>query len=189
MLLAVLIIIIIIVAITPYANAALGQTITGNRTAQLWIDRENNVRIEFTYLPEKPIIDAPAELKFNVENLQTGSHLKNLVATVVIVTNSSGQERFFKFTNITAHNGNFSLKYIFHYSGIYQVISRIYSNDAPILASFKVLVPLQPLGIINTNYLMPLLLPAALVGIIGAIFVTAFLIILKGNKIGKDNNF
>jgi len=169
-------------------SPAFGQTISGNGT-QLWIDRENNVKVQFTYSPQTPIVDAPTELKFSVQNLQTGVNLKNLAARVVIVTNSSGQERSFKFTNISAPDGDFSVKYLFPDSGVYQVISRIYSNDAPILASFKVLVPLQPLGIINTNYLMPLLLPAALVGIIGAIFVTAFLIILKGNKIGKDNNF
>ena len=177
MLLAVLI--IIIVAITPYANAALGQTITGNRTAQLWIDRENNVRIEFTYLPEKPIIDAPTELKFSVQNLQTGVNLKNLAARVVIVTNSSGQERSFKFTNISAPDGDFSVKYLFPDSGIYQVISRIYSKDAPTLSSFKVTVPLQPLGIFNTNSMNPLIIPVILVAVIGAIAVASFLIIKR----------
>ena len=75
-------------------------------------------------------------------------------------------------------------------TGIYQVISRIYSKDVSALASFKVLVPVQPVGIINMNYLMPLLLPAGLVGIIGTIFAIAFLIIFKrGMKIGKDRNF
>jgi len=177
-----LIILIIIAAITLYPNTAIGQTISGNETTQLWIDRENNVKIQFRYLPEKPIINTPTELKFDVLNLQTGSHLKNFVIRVVIVTNSSGQERTFKFTNMTSLDGNFSVKYLFPDWGIYQVISRIDSNNVSALASFKVLVPIQPLGIINVNYLMPLLLPAELVGIIGAIAVGMFLIITRSEK-------
>jgi len=97
------------------------------------------------------------------------------------VTNSSGQERTFKFTNMTS-DGNFSVNYLFPDWGIYQVISRIDSNNVSALASFKVLVPIQPPGIINMNYLMPLLLPAELVGIIGAIAVGMFLIITRSEK-------
>jgi hypothetical protein len=170
-----------IALITLYPNTAIGQTISGNSTKQLWMDRENNIKIQFTYLPEKPIVDALTELKFSIQNLQTGSHLKNLTARVVIVTNSSGQERIFKFTNIAAPDGDFSVKYRFLEWGMYQVISTIHSKDVSALASFKVLVPLQPIGIINVNYLMPLLLPAA-VGIIGTIFVAAFVIMMRIEK-------
>jgi hypothetical protein len=127
----------------------------------------------------------PTELMFIIQNLQTGSNLKNITASLVIVTysnSSSGQEKISKFTNINAPNGDFSVKYLFPDWGIYQVISRIHSKDVSALASFKVLVPVQPVGIIDTNYLTPLLLPAGLVGIIGAIFVIAFLIIIKKMK-------
>ena len=48
-----------------------------NRT-QTWIDKLNNLRIQFAYSPENPGIDTPTELKFNVLNLQTGSHLKDI---------------------------------------------------------------------------------------------------------------
>jgi hypothetical protein len=159
-------------------SPAFGQTISGNGT-QLWIDRENNVKVQFTYSPQTPIVDAPTELKFSVQNLQTGVNLKNLAARVVIVTNSSGQERSFKFTNISAPDGDFSVKYLFPDSGVYQVISRIYSKDAPTLASFKVTVPLQPLGIFNTNSMNPLIIPVILVAVIGAIAVASFLIIKR----------
>ncbi|MBV9176605.1 MAG: hypothetical protein JO297_06175 [Nitrososphaeraceae archaeon] len=170
---------IITVSVNLYSpSPALGQTISGNGT-QLWIDRENNVKVQFTYLPQTPIIDTPTELKFSVQNLQTGANLKNLAARVVIVTNSSGQERSFKFTNISAPDGNFSVKYLFPDSGVYQVISRTYSKDTPTLASFKVTVPIQPLGIINTNNMNPLILPAILVAVIGAIAVASFLIIKR----------
>jgi len=159
-------------------SPAFGQTISGNGT-QLWIDRENNVKVQFTYSPQTPIVDAPTELKFSVQNLQTGVNLKNLAARVVIVTNSSGQERSFKFTNISAPDGDFSVKYLFPDSGVYQVISRIYSKDAPTLSSFKVTVPLQPLGIFNTNSMNPLIIPVILVAVIGAIAVASFLIIKR----------
>lgn len=171
--------IIIVAAVTLYSNSsALGQTIVGNGT-QLWTDKENNVKVQFTYSPQTPIIDKPTQLKFSIQNLQTGTPLKNLIARVVIVTNSSGQERSFKFTNITAPNGSFSVNYLFPDTGVYQVISRTYSKDAPTLASFKVLVPFQPLGVINTNNINPLILTAGLVGIAGAIAVVTFFVIMR----------
>ena len=171
--------IIIVAAVTLYSNSsALGQTIAGNGT-QLWTDKENNVKVQFTYSPQTPIIDKPTLLKFSIQNLQTGTPLKNLIARVVIVTNSSGQERSFKFTNITAPNGSFSVNYLFPDTGVYQVISRTYSKDAPTLASFKVLVPFQPLGVIDTNNINPLILTAGLVGIAGAIAVVTFFVIMR----------
>ena len=173
---------VIIATVILYSNSpAFGQTNSGNGT-QLWVDRENNVKVQFTYLPQTPIIDTPTQLKFNIQNSQTGTPLRNLVARVVIVTNSSGQERSFKFTNITAPNGSFSVNYLFPDTGVYQVISRIYSKDASILASFKVLVPIQPFGVINTNNINPLILPAGLVGIVGAIVVVSFLIMIRKRK-------
>jgi hypothetical protein len=173
---------VIIATVILYSNSpAFGQTNTGNGT-QLWVDRENNVKVQFTYLPQTPIIDTPTQLKFNIQNSQTGTPLRNLVARVVIVTNSGGQERSFKFTNITAPNGSFSVNYLFPDTGVYQVISRIYSKDASILASFKVPVPIQPLGVINTNNINPLILPAGLVGIAGAIAVISFLIMIRKRK-------
>jgi len=173
---------VIIATVILYSNSpAFGQTNSGNGT-QLWVDRENNVKVQFTYLPQTPIIDTPTQLKFNIQNSQTGTPLRNLVARVVIVTNSSGQERSFKFTNITAPNGSFSVNYLFPDTGVYQVIPRIYSKDASILASFKVLVPIQPFGVINTNNINPLILPAGLVGIVGAIVVVSFLIMMRKRK-------
>jgi hypothetical protein len=173
---------VIIATVILYSNSpAFGQTNTGNGT-QLWVDRENNVKVQFTYLPQTPIIDTPTQLKFNIQNSQTGTPLRNLVARVVIVINSGGQERSFKFTNITAPNGSFSVNYLFPDTGVYQVISRIYSKDASILASFKVPVPIQPFGVINTNNINPLILPAGLVGIAGAIAVISFLIMIRKRK-------
>jgi hypothetical protein len=64
------------------------------------------------------------------------------LATVVIVSNRSGQEGITKFDNITMGNGDFSIKYLFSDLRIYEVILQIHSdNPASVtLASFKVVV-------------------------------------------------
>ena len=170
---------IIVVVILSLNTAVLGQTSSSssssvNRT-QTWTDKLNNLKVQFTYSPDNPAIDAPTELKFNVLNLQTSSHLKDLSARIVVLTNSGGQQRSFKFTNISAADGNFSVKYLFPDSGSYQVISKIDSKDSTTLASFNVFVPFQPLGTINVSNLNPLILPALLAGVIGTIVVVTLI--------------
>ena len=127
---------------------------SGNET-QVWTDKENNMKILFTYSPEDPVINTPTQLKFIADNLETGSHLKDLSAMVIIISNSSGNEKIFKFTNIIAPNGNFSLQYLFPELGVYQVITRITSTNplSIILASFKVIVTTEtsPLNIVVTG--------------------------------------
>jgi hypothetical protein len=132
-------------------NTTYGQTSTSG--TQSWLDRENNARILFSYTPATPIIDTTTDLKFSIQNLQTGKPLPDLLARVVIVTNSSGQERIFKFTNIAAPDGVFSIKYLFPDTGLYQVIARItsHSNHVALLASFSVFVPLFSFSLNNTN--------------------------------------
>jgi hypothetical protein len=153
--------------------------ITGNRTQQ-WTSPQQNVKIEFTYEPEKPLLDSPTELQFSVQNLQTGQHLKDLFAKIIVI-NGQG---FFKSNNMTVQNGDFSVNSTFPIEGTYQVILRINSNDYAIaLASFKVIVPFQPIGTVDLNKMSPLILPAAIIGIIGAIVVVTFLII--GNREDK----
>jgi len=132
--------------ITVYAQ--LNQT-------QIWTDTENNIKILFTYSPKNPVVDKPTVLHFSVfsgvgkqvssQNLLTGKYLKNLMATVVIVTNSTGQETSFKFNHVHSSNGTFSVKYLFPDSGFYQIITRINSNNPPsiLLASFSVIVTPQ----------------------------------------------
>jgi hypothetical protein len=132
-------------------NTFYGQS--GTSGTQSWVDQENNVRILFSYTPATPIIDAPTYLKFSVQNLQTYKPLPDLLARIVIVTNSSGQERIFKFTNIAAPNGVFAIKYLFPDAGLYQVITKItsHSNNVGLLASFKVFVPLFSFSLNNIN--------------------------------------
>jgi hypothetical protein len=157
-----------------YPNSSYAH-IVGNRTQQ-WINSQQNVKIQFTYEPEKPLIDSPTELKFSVQNLQTGQHLKDLFAKVTILN----RQTVFKSSNMTVKDGDFSFNSSFPNDGAYQVILRINSKDFAIaLASFKVFVPFQPIGTINLNYTTPLILPAIIVGVIGVIVVATILIIVK----------
>jgi hypothetical protein len=118
---------------------------------QIWTDTENNMKILFTS-SKNPVVDTPTVLHFSVlsgsgehvssQNLLTGKYLKNLMATVVIISNSTGQERTFKFNHLHSSNGTFYVKYLFPDSGFYQIITRINSNNPPSisLASFSVIV-------------------------------------------------
>ena len=131
---------------------------------QTWIDKQNNLKIQFTPEPEKPVIDTPTELKFDIQNLQTGAQLKNLLARVII---TDGQ-RTFKFTNITVPNGNLSLKYLFPDTGTYQVIARIddlKNNNPSTLSSFQVFVPLQLSGI-NATSITIIAIPVIVAGVL-----------------------
>jgi hypothetical protein len=56
----------------------------GNRT-QEWINNNDRIKIQFTYQPEKPIIDTFTELKFSVQNLTTSDHLKDFTARVAVI--------------------------------------------------------------------------------------------------------
>jgi hypothetical protein len=120
----------------------------GNITLlQEWTSQKDNVRIMFTYDPEKPIIDTFTELKFSVTDLTSGEHIENFLARVVV---TMGQ-RLFQFENISVADGDFSVKYIFPEDGTHQVITRISKNTSiQALASFNVFVPHQaPLSLLN----------------------------------------
>jgi len=135
-----------------------------------------------------PIIDTPTNLKFNIQNLQTGKPVTDLLARVVILTNSSGQERIFKFTNITAPDGVFSIKYLFPDVGLYQVIARITSpsNDVASLTSFKVIVPSQP-NVFSLNNSGGSFSPWIIFVILVAAAIATFLIVKSRRKPPKYN--
>ena len=110
------------------------------------IDKRKNIKIQFAYSPEKPIIDTFTELKFSVQDLETGEHIKNFDARAVV---TNGQ-RLFKFENITVADGDFSVKYLFPDDGTHQVLTRINTNNSVLLASFSVFVPHQsPPSLLN----------------------------------------
>ncbi len=113
---------------------------------QEWIDKNKNIKVQFVYSPEKPIIDTFTDLQFSVQDLETGEHIKDFDARVVV---TNGQ-RLFKFENITVADGDFSVKYLFPVDGTHQVLTRINTNNSVLLASFSVFVPNQsPPSLLN----------------------------------------
>jgi hypothetical protein len=179
---------ITVVVILPLNTIiALGQSSSSsssssNATQQIWIDKLNNLKIQFGYSPKEPVIDKPTELGFTVQNVQTGEQIKNLSARVVVVNNAGGQLRTFKFANITAPNGIFSVNYLFPDSGSYNIITKVDAKDFTSLASFNVSVPFAPLGTVNVGNLNPLVIPA-ITGIIAA--TVGVYLILKIKKKDK----
>jgi hypothetical protein len=151
--------------------------ITDSEKIQVWTNPKDNVKIQFSYSPEMPIIDTFTSLNFSVQDLQSGEHIQDFTARVV-VTNG---ERLFKFENITVPNGHFSVKYIFPDDGTHQVLLRLdTSTFLKIPASFNVFVPHQsPPSILDpfpsspgtsndsvgimTSKILAILLPAAAV--------------------------
>lgn len=113
--------------------------IVDSKNIQVWKNPKNNLKIEFGYMPEKPIIDTFTNLQFSVTDQGTDEHIKDLVAQVTV---TNGQ-RLFKFQNISAQNGDFSVDYLFPDDGTHQVLLRLDKNDSINVASFNVFVPHQ----------------------------------------------
>lgn len=134
--------IVVLLSITAFIMSCTSANahIIDSKRIQDWKNVKDNVEIQFSYKPEKPIIDAFTELQFSVTDLRTGEHLRDFIARVVV---TNGQ-RLFKFENITVPNGDFSVKYIFPDDGTHQVILRLDSKHLVEMASFQVFVPHQP---------------------------------------------
>jgi hypothetical protein len=150
-------------------------------TIQEWIDPQENVKIQFRYSPAKPMLYTITDLKLNIQDLNTGNNLKDLFASIAIL---KGDKIFFKYNNIAVQNGYLLLKVQFTEDGNYQLISQIRSNEdiSIALASFNILVPLQPFGSFNVYSIAPLLLPIGLVAIFGAAAIVIFILIVSRRK-------
>jgi hypothetical protein len=150
---------------------------------QEWIDKQSNTKVSFTYSPETPLVGGLTDLKFNIEDLKTGTRLKDVFARVTIIDGQQQQQVPLRSYNVTAPDGHFSIKYQFAHEGAYQIIVKVNSKySALTLASFKVLVPFQPFGVFNVNHISPLLFPAALVGIVGLAGIVAFMIAVNRKR-------
>ena len=112
---------------------------------QNWTHPDNKIGIQFTYEPEKPIIDAFTELKFSVQNTTTGQHISDTEDAVARVVVTNGQ-RLFKFENISVDDGHFSVKYLFPDDGTHQAITRLDTKNSVNLALFNIFVPHQSSG-------------------------------------------
>ncbi len=151
--------------------------LTGGKV-QEWIDKENSLKIQFAYEPERPVIDANTTLKFSVQDL-TGNHIKEFLATVTV---TDGQ-RIFRFNNITVADGDFSVNYLFPDYGAYKVLVRINTLNSITVGSFDVLVPTQAQpGLVNSpptstsgtadNAMIVLIVAAVLAGVAGSVAVS-----------------
>lgn len=142
---------------------------------QEWNDQQNAVRVLFSYSPEKPLLYTLTDLKFSIQDLKTGNHLKDLVMNSTIIKDD---KIFFRFNRVNIKNGDLSLKAQFPEDGNYQIISQIRSKDnvAIALTSFNIFIPLQPFGKFDADSLTSTLIPAGLVAIslLGLVAVIIF---------------
>ncbi len=131
---------------TTFAQLSENVTSPLNKT-QEWISQKDDVKILFTYQPERPVIDTFTKLEFSVINLTKNENLKDFDARVVV---TNGQ-RLFKFENISVPDGDFSVEYLFPDDGTHQVITRVDKGaTVQVLASFNVFVPHQaPPNLLN----------------------------------------
>ncbi|HYT43153.1 MAG TPA: hypothetical protein VEP90_12480 [Methylomirabilota bacterium] len=113
-----------------FANPVAYASIINNNNSQEWVDKLTNIKILFTNELDKPTINNLNELNFTVDDLKTGNNLKNVTADVTVINNP---DPTFKFDNITASNGRFSIKCPFNL--------RLNNNYALALASFNLTVP------------------------------------------------
>jgi hypothetical protein len=146
---------------------------------------QNNVKIQFSYIPKKPLVYTDTDLIFSIQDITNGNHIKDLIASMTITKND---KIFFKFNDVDIPNGDLSLKVRFLEDGNYQVISQISSMDniALALTSFDILVPLQPFGKFDINSLISSLIPAGSVAIgLSAIVIALILILRKREKADK----
>lgn len=124
----------IMITIIVFSNIAYAHIY--NNVTQVWKDRLNNVKIQFSNLPEKPTIEDLIQLQFSVQNLQTGDHLKNFIAKVIVIN-----DPIYRFDNIIVADGDFSIRCPYLDSGMHQVIVKVDSKDYSVaLVSFNVFV-------------------------------------------------
>jgi hypothetical protein len=171
---------IFISLITNNVYAHIPQDIKTATPIQEWKDTQDNVKIQFSYIPEKPLVYNETDLIFSIQDLITGNHITDLIARITITKND---RIFFKFNDVEIPNGDFSLKVRFLEDGNYQVISQISSTDNNIalaLASFNLYIPLQPAGKFNVDSLASSLIPAGLVAIGLSAIVIVLILILRG---------
>ena len=103
---------------------------------QEWSDTYNNVKIQFVHDPENPIVNVLTELKFSIQNLTTGQHIKDFKARITIV---DGKDNIIKFGTIFVADGDFNLKYLFPNNDTRELIIRIDKDPfVHVLALFTV---------------------------------------------------
>lgn len=136
---------------TISAGESIRCTITNSYSnhIQTWVDKLNNIKIQFSYSPPFPFVGNLTQLSFQATNSANGqpiqiSHIRLVLITNVTAnfnTSSTIDDRndFVTFENITSNHGAFSLNYSFSAEGAHQIILGITAKDnEPVLASFSV---------------------------------------------------
>jgi hypothetical protein len=171
-----------------FAYAQQQQTVLFTAKNQQWVDKQSNTKVLFTYSPEAPLVGAFTNLTFNIVDLKSGTAYRDVFVRVTILDGQQQQQQQqkqvpLKFYNTTAPNGHLSIKHKFVHDGMYQIIVKVNSKDSALtLASFKMIVPFQPFGVININHIFPLLVPAILAAIVGAVAILLFMVVANKKK-------
>ncbi len=126
-------------------------TITNSYTnnIQTWIDKLNNIKIQFSYSPPYPFVGNLTQLSFQATNSDDGkplqiSHIrvaliKNVTANFNTTNTFNNRNNFVTYQNLSSDHGTFSLNYSFTAEGSHQIILGIIAkNNESVLASFSV---------------------------------------------------
>ncbi|HET7147392.1 MAG TPA: hypothetical protein VFI73_02730 [Candidatus Nitrosopolaris sp.] len=120
-----------------------------SNNVQTWLDKINNIKIQFGYSPPYPFVGNVTQLNFKVSNANLSKNLdlthihialiKNVTANFNNSNTINNKNNFVTFDNLTAPHGIFSLKYQFLQEGRHQVIIKITARDSEVvLASFDI---------------------------------------------------
>jgi hypothetical protein len=119
-----------------------------SNNVQTWVDRLNNIKIQFSYSPPYPFVGNMSHLSFEATNSSTNKPLQISHIHIALITNvtaSSNNNKtinnndFVTFDNLSSNHGMFSLNYQFVTEGTHQIIVKINTVDnESLLASFDV---------------------------------------------------
>jgi hypothetical protein len=120
-----------------------------SNNVQTWVDRLNNIKIQFSYSPPYPFVGNVSQLSFLATNSNTNKPLQISHIRMVLITNVTASfnnsktinnnNDFVTFDNLSSVHGIFFLKYQFMAEGTHQIIVKINTKDnESLLASFDV---------------------------------------------------
>jgi hypothetical protein len=120
-----------------------------SNNVQTWVDRLNNIKIQFSYSPPYPFVGNISQLSFQATNTSTNKPLQILHIHIALITNVTAsfnnsktinnKNDFVTFDNLSSNHGIFSLKYQFQAEGTHQIIVKINAVDnESLLASFDI---------------------------------------------------
>jgi len=120
-----------------------------SNNVQTWVDRLNNIKIQFSYSPPYPFVGNISQLSFQATNSSTNKPLQISHIHMALITNVTAsfnnsktinnKNDFVTFDNLSSNHGIFSLKYQFQAEGTHQIIVKINTVDnESLLASFDV---------------------------------------------------